>query len=125
MVGSRYFRAAETRQRFVTVTKEVVMEMKAPRGDWKRLGSQCENEPPGSFSNNEPSGRQVYVFGWHEDDGPAVWHSESGFDIENSAVRDIHSLSLKKIADLANGPFEMNWHRSGVSVPLRFRVVNS
>lgn len=100
----------------------VSIEMKV-RGIWQPLASNSEVEPAGSISNEEHDGRQVYVFGWHEGEGPCVWKSLGGADFGNDAIRSIASVGLEKIATLSDGPYEMDFCRNGQSMPIRFRSV--
>lgn len=91
---------------------EVVLELSTNVG-WQRLGSQSPAEPPGSFSSYEPQGRQVYVFGWlPTGDGPGVWRSAGGFDVETEAFRDIIASGFEPVADLTIGPCELAVHRA-------------
>jgi hypothetical protein len=101
---------------------EVVLEIHV-EGQWKRVGSVAEFLPGGSISSEEPDGRQVYIFGWVAGDGPAVWRSTGGFDVENPAIREISSVGLDRLADLHQGPFELQWWRHGKAIAVRFRVV--
>lgn len=98
----------------------VVIEMQVA-GGWKSLGRVSEVEPAGSFSNDEPEGRQIYIFGWHNNEGPAVWKSTGGADLTNEVIREITTFGLQKIADLRQGPHLMMFWRIGSAVPIRFR----
>lgn len=101
--------------------REVVVEIDTG-GGWRRAGSQSEAEPPGSLSSDDGSGRQVYIFGWYDGEGPAVWRAEGGYDVSNEAVRNIVTVGLVKVADLDAGPYEMEFRRRGQSTPLRIRA---
>lgn len=91
---------------------EVVMEMHAGKG-WQRIGSQSIAEPPGSLSSYEPQGRQVYVFGWLvAGEGPGVWRSASGADVEVSTFRQVVTTGLVHVADLTTGPHQMTLRRA-------------
>lgn len=103
------------------MVREVVVELDTA-GGWSRLGSVCEAGPSGSLSSDEPGGRQVYLFGWHDGDGPAVWRSEGGCDLADAAVRQVVTTGLVRVADLDAGPHEMAFWRGGRSTPLRFRA---
>ena len=85
--------------------REVVMERRHPRGTWERLGSVAEVEPMGSFSSHSPWGRQVYMFGWHEDQ-VGVWKSTGGADVANPAIREVYTEGVRLLSDLA-APYEM------------------
>ncbi len=111
-----------TEERTAYGAREVVVELDIG-GGWRRVRSQSEIEPPGSLSSDEPDGRQVYLFGWHDGDGPAVWRSEGGVDAANDAVRMVVATGLVKVADLdAEQDHRMAFWRGGQSTPLRFRV---
>jgi hypothetical protein len=91
---------------------EVLFEVRSSAG-WTRVGSVSDVEPPGSFSSLEPTGRQVYMFGWY-DERPGVWRSHGGVDSENPAVRAITTTGFDQLADLAAGPHEMDvWLAAG------------
>ncbi len=98
----------------------VLLEMKID-DIWTQIGSISEIEPSGSISNEEDDGRQVYMFGWHEGDGPCVWRSLGGSDLANDVIREISTLGLEKLADLKEGPYEMDFYRAAGSMPIRFR----
>jgi hypothetical protein len=55
-------------------------------GEWVETGPPVADEGDalrsGSLSTESEEGRQVYVFGWQDGDGPAVWRSLRGADIE-------------------------------------------
>lgn len=108
----------------MTPGRVVVLELLDPAsGGWKRLGSQCEHEPPGSLSSDDPTGRRVYLFGWHDGEGPAVWRSEGGVDVADEAVRVVATTGLVKVADLGRVPtHRMVVHRGGRLVAVRFRA---
>jgi hypothetical protein len=87
---------------------EVVLEVEDAPAVWRSLGSVAEVEPPGSISSNDPTGRQVYLFGWY-DNGVGVWRSHGGFDAETPVVREITTTGFDRLADLTEGPYEMDW----------------
>lgn len=103
--------------------KHVAIEMQR-NGSWSRLGAVSEVEPPASISNDEPNGRQIYMFGWYEGDGPCVWRSTGGADLANDVTREITTMGLEKLADVARSPYEMKFWRNGLSMPIRFREVS-
>jgi hypothetical protein len=101
---------------------EVVLEVQRGPGvgPWAQVGSVADFEPPGSLHSDEPDGyRYVYLFGWLPDGQrpagnlvPGVWISVLGVDVENEAVRDVSSVALRQLADLADGPYELDvWRR--------------
>jgi len=97
------------------------MEVQQPSGDWTRVGSVGEVEPPGSLSDEGPSGRRVLVFGWYQD-SPGVWESRAGVDVETSAVRGIASVGLDRLSDLAE-PYHLEvYSRRGRRMQLRFTL---
>jgi hypothetical protein len=98
---------------------EVLMEAQTAQG-WTRIGSVSEVEPPGSLSHTGPGGRQVLMFGFY-DGAAGVWESQLGFDVENSAVREITTLGLERLSDLAE-PFYLEVVRTGIRMPLRFTL---
>lgn len=95
----------------------VAIEVRAPDG-WVKVGAVSEIEPPGSISDESSGTREVHLFGWYEGDGPAVWRSVGGADVENAVVRVVASVRLEKLADLDGGPFELPYRGKAV----RFRV---
>lgn len=104
---------------------EVVLELK-DGGSWRLLGSVASFEPPGVVSDKTTEGRQVYVFGWRDGEGPAVWRSAAGGDVANAAVWLLHSERLDLVGDLAKAPYEMTWHPAGPgrgAARIRWRAV--
>jgi hypothetical protein len=99
----------------------VVFEMYAD-GEWQRVGSVSDIEPPGTFSTHTPTGRDVYAFGWHDGQGPAVWKSTGGFDVANEAVRALYSTGLE-IVDLLDDEHSVHleFQRGALALPVRFR----
>lgn len=95
---------------------EVVMEVWAE--GWQRVGSVSEAEPPGSFSSDERTGRQVYIFGCYQGSF-GVWRSHGGIDETIPAIRAIHTTGFDQMADLTQGPYEMN--KGGPNGPRRIR----
>ncbi len=84
--------------------REVVLEVKTTEG-WEVVGGVSEVEPPGSFTSRSGDAREVYMFGFYEG-GPGVWLSVGGWDTNNDAVREVHSLGWDRVSDLAE-PFRM------------------
>jgi hypothetical protein len=103
--------------------REVVLEVWTKGSGWDPVGGVSEAEPPGSFSSDEPEGRQVYVFGWLEGDGPGVWVSTLGVDAETPAFRTITSLGMEKLADLTDLPYLRPWRHGGIDARVRLRCV--
>lgn len=100
--GSLSSRAMDPLGEYVAVEHEV-------QGDWVAAGSVSVDEPAGSVTSEPPDGeRQVYLFGWLGDRGPAVWRSRGGFDRASAAVREISSLGLDLLADLTAGPYVLD-----------------
>lgn len=98
----------------------VRMEVQRADGEWATIGEA--SDPPGSFSSNEESGRQVYIFGLMGG-APGVWRSTAGFDLEDPKLREIHTAGLECLSELP-GPFELTIVRkSGGLVNIRFRVI--
>lgn len=104
---------------------KVVVEM-SPNGTWHPAGPELgPDDLPGSMSNTAAGSdqRDVYVFGWQDGDGPAVWHSRLGLDVELGSLRSITTLTLDKVADLTEGPFHFDrTMANGAVIPLRFRL---
>lgn len=78
--------------------REVVVEIEKPDGEWHRVGSVSEVEPPGSISSDDPAGRNVYVFGWHQG-RVGVWHVW-GVDLATPAFRQVLG-ALEPVSDLS------------------------
>lgn len=103
--------------------REVRVEILGPDG-WVPVGGSIpEFMPPGSMSTAGPTGRDVFMFGWYEGDGPAVWRSVGGVDIETSAVRAIMTSQIEKVADLEEGPYELTRHGETGPMQVRLSVV--
>ena len=90
---------------------------------WLPIGVTVSPDgPPGSLSSQEPAGRQVYVFGWH-DGRCGVWRSVGGADVATLHQRVIATAGLEQIADLAFGDhYELDWWKDGTAHRIRFRV---
>lgn len=103
--------------------KHVHLQMKNPDGEWVTLATHDSQRPPGSITSADIHGvEQVYLFGWHRGEGPAVWRSIGGLNIADSAERLVVTSGLDLIADLEEGPFELQWRRPQAEVPLRFSL---
>lgn len=102
--------------------REVILEVRVA-GVWKQIGGVAEAEPPGSISSAEPAGRQVFVFGWLLGEGPGVWRSIAGADVETPAFREIASEGFERLANLDAGAYELELvtRRSG-RMRARFRA---
>lgn len=98
-----------------------MLDTRNPAGEWERLGSVSEVEPPGSISSRSGEAREVYVFGWLEG-VCGVWRSVAGVDVENDAVREVTSLGFDLVSDLAQ-PLEMPVITMRGRVQVRFRKV--
>lgn len=86
------------------------------------FGSVSIDEPLGSMSSDEPTGRRVILFGWLRDD-VGVWESRKGFDLENMAFREVVSADLRLLSDLTE-PYEVTIHRNDQARLIRFTAVN-
>src|SRR5205823_3737951 len=102
------------------VSRTVVVDIQHGE-EWRPVGSVSEDEPPGSISSHGVV-REVYLFGWIDSDGPCLWRSKAGVDIENPAVREVHSTGLDRLADLTLVAHEIDWSSpTGRRGRLRFR----
>jgi hypothetical protein len=99
---------------------EVLMEAQRSDGEWMRIGSVSEAEPPGSISHDGPGGRRVLIFGWYKDVA-GVWESLYGFDVENELAREVHTTGLELLSDLEK-PYELEVIRKGLRMPVRFTL---
>lgn len=91
---------------------------------WVPVGVDLdEADPPGSISSEEPTGRQVYLFGWMDGDGPYVWRSH-GVDAADPAVRIISAARLEQLADLTSGPYERDVWALGGQVRARWTLTD-
>ena len=106
--------------------REVAFEMRKGEG-WHTLGSVCEVEPGGSISSYDLLGRRhVYHFGWLPDGaGPGVWESMLGVDEETGPFRKTTTVGFKQLADLTEGPHELEWRQPAkrMTAKVRFRLV--
>lgn len=84
----------------------VVIEMLRPDRTWGHVGSVSNIEPLGSFSSHLPTGRQVYLFGWHHAQ-VGLWRSVGGVDIANQAAREVFAADLELLSDL-DEPYELD-----------------
>lgn len=75
---------------------------------WTLVGSVADVEPPASFAANGVT----YIAGWIGDDGPSLWESP-GCGFSNSAVREITTIGLQRIADLRAGQATIRLSRPG------------
>lgn len=104
------------------------MEMRASDG-WRTVSPPVTRWlPPGSISSEDPEGRQVYLFGWVDGEGPGVWRSKGGFDEELGAGREFRNVfpmeGLELLAELEDGPYVTEWRRpGGTEIRVRFRLV--
>lgn len=95
------------------------MELHTDDG-WKQVGPPAYPDlPPGSFSSDEPTGREVFMFGWVKGE-PGVFRSKGGVDIEDPFQRTIVTQGLERLSDLSM-PYEMVLVRPSGLVRLRFR----
>lgn len=100
----------------------VIFELRAPTG-WERIGTVADSVLPGSISSTDEAGhREVYIFGWVEGDGPGVWRSRLGIDVEIQMLRVTDALlGLEKLSDL-DDPYELLVRRpDGRQMTVRFR----
>lgn len=106
--------------------RRVTFSIQNPDGDWHQVGAVTDQQPPGSIGTTDDEGRdQVYVFGWLDGQGPAIWRSKAGVDITSPLVRLITSVGLELVADLDSGPHEMTWRRPVGEALLRFEVAGT
>lgn len=90
-------------------------------GEWVTAGSVSRCEPPASLSSEVPGHRDVYLAGWIGQEGPGVWISTGGFDAANDAVRVVHTIGLRQVARLCEGPASVELTRQpDVSLHVRF-----
>ena len=102
------------------MSTHVIVELRQPTGAWRLTGTLLRSQATGSISSEDPAGRQVYLFGWVGGAGPAIWRSVGGLDEANRVARAITTLGVEKIADLSDGPHELDWWRNGRPFRLRF-----
>lgn len=97
-------------------------------GEWSRVGRDVTPDvQPGSLSSETPDGgpRQVFMFGWFDGTGPAVWRSPRGVDIESGADRLVLASSgFEQVADLTEGPWELDQHLAGHVNRIRIRAAS-
>jgi hypothetical protein len=98
---------------------EVVLEVLGAPG-WIRVGGVGPDEPPGSMSLNDWDGRDVVMFGWWEGI-PGIWRSVGGVDVETGSWREIHSLGLEQLSDLAQ-PYVRDYGLAGARRRIRWRL---
>lgn len=104
--------------------RRVALDMQGRDGEWHQLSTLSEQQPRGSISSTDIHGvDQVYVFGWHQGEGPAVWRSIGGVDVADPEHRLILTTGLDIVADLKEGPFTMRWRRPQAEVSIRFRLI--
>jgi hypothetical protein len=84
----------------------------------------------GSLSSTEDDGtRTIYMFGWHDGDGPKLWKSRSGADIEafdekGWPRRIITSEALDVVEELTvDKPTVLRLRQKGREFSVRFRLV--
>lgn len=96
---------------------------------WTEIGIVCPGDQPGSMTSFFRSGhRDVLVFGWGEnicgvEDGPGVWLSMLGVDVEVGPGRRVDTVGLERLADLAEGPYEHETKFHEAPVAVRFSLV--
>ncbi len=112
--------------------RKVLVQIKHD-GKWVTIGEHPESAPlPASITNPTPHGRETYLFGWHDGDGPGVWRSVAGIDVidgpETQAVRmaALYTLGLEKVADLTKQSYSLlKYDQKGNPLgSTRFKLVN-
>lgn len=94
-----------------------------PGMPWMPLATLRESDPPGSISSDDPDGREVIVFGFHDGE-PGVWRSRAGFDVADAVARTVFAVEgLEQISDLAE-PYECQIWRGMRLVPVRWSLVD-
>lgn len=92
----------------------VLLEMRLDEV-WQQVGPPVTQAgDPGSVTREEPSGRQVYLFGF-QDGRPGVWISSFGGDAATRQQRTIVSSGLEQLSDLTQ-PFELPPARSTLAI---------
>lgn len=87
------------------------------RGTWQPVDELIwPDGDPGSATSDPPDGEHVvYVFGWVDGNGPAVWRLEAGLEMTDpdAATRAILEGRFRLLADLTDGPYIIDaYHRA-------------
>lgn len=71
---------------------------------WRLVGELSEGQAASLSSEHPTRGRQIYMFGWVNGKGPALWRSTLGVDEEVGPMRLTTTLGLKKLVTLSQNP---------------------
>jgi len=88
---------------------------------WKQIGSVSEVEPPASFSSDGPFGRQVFMFGWLNEE-VGVWEVEEGFEATNPLARQLAIVRKRKLSDLSE-PCVVEVFKHGARIPTQLSLI--
>ncbi len=86
------------------MVQRLSVEVKVPKSDdWMALNDVKVGDPDGSISDNQPDGRDIYIFGIDPIENCGyIKKSKLGFDTERADTRAISSLGFVTIAALAH-----------------------
>jgi hypothetical protein len=90
--------------------------------EWWGIATVGPEGPPGSFSSTPPAGRQIIVFGWLDGQGPGVWASTAGIDVEVDMARLVASMGMTQVGYLTVGPYALTAFTEGGRTQREVRV---
>lgn len=114
---------------------KIIVEHDLIPGEWTSVGPDVadvgdEVLRTGSLSSEDEDGtRTMYMFGWHDGEGPTLWRSKGGADAELSDDRGrprrvLFSTGLEVVEKLTpEKPTELRLRQRGVWINLRLRLV--
>lgn len=71
---------------------------------WVTVGCMLPGERPGSVSDNQPRGRDVYIFECALDDSRSMlYRSRFGIDMDDSSTRRIDAAGREVVKELVKG----------------------
>jgi hypothetical protein len=112
----------------------VIVEHDLIPGEWTPVGPPVADDGDdalrsGSLSSTDEEGtRTLYLFGWYEGDGPKLWRSRSGADLELTDERGwprrvVLSDALDVVAELTEEPTTLRLRQHGHWLTVRLRCV--
>ncbi|MFH1630862.1 MAG: hypothetical protein ABIA21_01405 [Candidatus Aenigmatarchaeota archaeon] len=98
---------------------------KSDPGEWIEMGRVSPGDRPGSISDNNQTGRDVYLFECRPDDSKSIiYKSGLGFDVEvrnTRAIVDPQGMEIISVLGKTSEPHELEVTPScGVKIKLRF-----